>query len=124
MPNNCIISGCKRNGDEKVSMFSPPKTPAEFEEWEKASSGKTKGPLKPSSRVCEKHFAAEYVDCFNSTDQEDGTTVHEALFRKILKRNSIPFTPLKQGNCVYCITPFVLPLYGIFKSRYQHSCCW
>ena len=82
MPNYCIVSGCMRNGDENVSMFSPPKTPAEFEEWEKALSGKIKRPLKQLSKVCEKHFDPEYFDCFKSTDQGDGTTLHEALFRK------------------------------------------
>ena len=124
MPNYCIVSGCMRNGDENVSMFSPPKTPAEFEEWEKALSGKIKRPLKQLSKVCEKHFDPEYFDCFKSTDQGDGTTLHEALFRKKLKRKSVPFTPFIHGNCVYCITPYFLPLNGIFKSRYQHYCCW
>ncbi|KAI9558412.1 hypothetical protein GHT06_015194 [Daphnia sinensis] len=90
IPNRCFVPNCKTGYPSNkpastLSLFAPPKDKALFKQWEQYIPRKdTK--LKPSSRVCSRHFEEDDVIKGRMIKGKDGKEIFHAWKNWTLKR--------------------------------------
>lgn len=94
MPNRCFVPNCKTGYPSNkpastLSLFAPPKDKALFKQWEQYIPRKDIK-LKPSSRVCSRHFEEDDVIKGRIIKGKDGKEIFHAWKNWTLKEGAIP----------------------------------
>ncbi|KAK4009432.1 hypothetical protein OUZ56_018545 [Daphnia magna] len=94
MPNRCFVPNCKTGYPSNkpastLSLFAPPKDKALFKQWEQYIPRKDIK-LKPSSRVCSRHFEEDDVIKGRMIKGKDGKEIFHAWKNWTLKEGAIP----------------------------------
>lgn len=95
MPNRCFIPNCNSgfpgcsSASEKVALFAPPTDSELFKQWCLVIPRKD-AVLKPSSRVCSRHFSDDDVVKGRWLQGKEGQDIFYPWKNWCLKKDAIP----------------------------------